>query len=1408
MQRVYYWDGILDPQALGNDYENTLQKLIHGEYRAVNLEKLRGHNVYSARINHTHRLLFNTVNINGKSYLMILDVVLNHDYHKSPVLKPAILKKYLQLNGHLLKPEEMTEAAFETADELDAELPEETEFKYESAECYQQKFIELSVDQNAIVKSLKLPMFVTGAAGSGKSCVAMSMLSHYAAKHLENLRHPILYVTESENLCTNMKRHWQELPLSGKDIDGKVQFKTYAQLINEISPQKKIVGKSEFISFITQRIDHQKQQDKAARKISLRPTFFDNKETLYQEMRIISGCTSWEDYQNISLRQALISDAQERKWLFAAYQDYIALLTDQNCIDLALYQAEIAGTFQLIVVDETQDLSPAQIIMLKKLAINEQICFCEDARQSLTDIKSKETFIGQLLDAKNDNLTLRELRQSYRCPAAAVKMATVMSNLGATLTSQKAESAVETVNEHPGEVTWLNHLDDATLQSLRSQADTPDFAIITAKQSKETAKELFGTKLVFTVDEIKGLEYKKILIYRLMDEEIYCELSAQLQKSVKGAGNEKFGPACNALYTACTRCTESLVIVQDNQKTAHKLRHLITHCQEHGLPKTVLSKPDKSSAVISTQRKQELWFEEVKAQLNKGNINLAKEIYLHKLGKTPEEFNQLITVDYPVETIAPNSAPTSKPKKKKKKKKSTATPTEPTTVPSGLSSPVKLLTSKTTPEETYDLLKSGNNIVDLTKLFQRDDLDVVLFKEMPIHNNECLFTLLCDIKGYQHYLLGALFIEKLDKIAPAFTDAALVGKDTMDRLLHFKMPPIYWMARNESTMIAITQQKTTHMMNAIRQALVNHPYTLEQPIQTGNATTNTNTLFWLASHEAGNVVLQDVIESSPKICASLHASFLTQPYQVGQFLTSVFDHLYLSDIGTYILTKMVSANHALAEAFTVDLLADLNIAQADGSLIPPKSLMTPSRLGLYEILYQINPQKFAGITEAILIKYNEKIKKPITTPQNKTMEYIQGLLRNPSAENLEVLIKHKNSARYLFHTQLVSDEKESVNGECLFTILFDIPASRLILLNSLYAKYELEICAGITGSAVCRVNTNVTEMPPIFWLAGYEDYALAIIRLFENVKEFRSTFNISALTKQLSTQTYLMELVKSRQCTTLFGEKYRMKLSAFQSISAMYLLLLNTTSYHSFIGIMDANMASCISAEMLTVGSVELQATKEIISLLDLIVSRDGGAALVASILCHNDKLRRSCTADLLKGSGLSNGDFVGSCLVYELPKTLMGCQLLVKLISVDQYEPVAMLAFNGFRKGLPDNAQSIKYLIDICKSEDLICALARYLFQNTGITSLLDPHFFEDRCRYPAQSNKGILVATLRNSKSGKEFIIDVKKAINIFCNEEYMSDAEASRVGNQHRLMPQPLASASIKKPNRAKKNSASKK
>jgi len=135
--------------------------------------------------------------------------------------------------------------------------------------------------------------------------------------------------------------------------------------------------------------------------------------------------------------------------------------------------------------------------------------------------------------------------------------------------SDKYESLLETVPERRGqgqfELRKTTDIDDLC-------GDNPDVAIITLEHLKAEARERFNSSLVFTVAEIKGLEFHSIILWKLLSDEsskamarVFVPPSAttSIHRPKAGHARPEFLPLCDAWITASSRAIERLIWVDD-----------------------------------------------------------------------------------------------------------------------------------------------------------------------------------------------------------------------------------------------------------------------------------------------------------------------------------------------------------------------------------------------------------------------------------------------------------------------------------------------------------------------------------------------------------------------------------------------------------------------------------------------------------------------------------------------------------------------------------------------------------------------------------------------------------------------------------------------------------------------------
>ena len=614
---IYYWKGATGVEQVLNLHADVIECLLTGDYNCNDLEKLACHAaypIYSFRLTEKARLLFTTY----KGYLHVLEVLPNHDYQKSRFLKKGVLNRYIDQ----YKTEHLTFMPLSSDDEkpvfpVEPHLATVQNSEKIGLDWYNQQFICINEQQSEIVQQHHLPLILSGEPGSGKTWVATLMLAQVT--HAKKA----LYLTGEKTLVEKAQENYNGLIIdSDKEINDDngtiVEFKTYNDLLGERN--ESFVSISYFEEWLTA----------TQKKKNYLPI-----ET-YREFRICSGFNK-EQYTRLGQRQSSLSDPQARAQVYDLYQNYLDYLTCQNKIDPCFHPLATEPTYDFIVVDEAQNLSLHQLMLLSTLARGTQILYCLDPNQNMTDVCATRGLLEMLLHDKS--VMSATLGQTYRCSQRVVSALNILLEfkrraIGGKLDKKESATLQSVDNAKIGHFSLL-----CPLQIDKNWVDSRlgHLAVITTEEKKEEAERLFGTPLIFTPQQIQGQEFHTIVVYKLVPPNInpmLSDASPSKNRAKAGKQDNKLAPLIALWFIAWSRAIDTLVLVEEPLKKQHSLNEALFQ------PLSLLS-----SNSILTAGEEQLpdidWDKIINEQTSLGNTDVAHNIVQYLSGTTFSSYEKI-----------------------------------------------------------------------------------------------------------------------------------------------------------------------------------------------------------------------------------------------------------------------------------------------------------------------------------------------------------------------------------------------------------------------------------------------------------------------------------------------------------------------------------------------------------------------------------------------------------------------------------------------------------------------------------------------------------------------------------------------------------------------------------------------
>jgi len=643
-------------------FKKTALQVLQGFDKSAQTEMLKGTRLVCARASGAERILFSNIRLDGRAYLVFVDYIDNHRYDKSQfkdaasvqALLDSIQLDYGRDNDAFIQTHVFTEGEFLSKEESKEKEGNEKGVldtpELDVLTCYGGSFICLTEEQ-ADVRELGLPLIVSGVSGGGKSCIAMNRLVDLASDDAaDDDKH--LYITQSKTLARRMQTMWGDNPEVSHCQD-KVVFIDYQSFISQYFLEAlqcwTIVGKHTFYDWYSAQ----------AKKLGLTI----KAEVVYQEFQSMAVCETVDEYLNIGKKNTLITDEKIKRKVYSLFQLYQKYLQSSQFIDIKFFQPAqtIHPTWGSVMVDEAQDFSPAQLNLLRHLAHNWQHCFFIDTNQSIKEVLSVRP---HLLNMHNNKITQVDLKISYRCHPNIVAVANCAQRMKNVVLGGKGDQAeyIELKSallaSEPSTVKWINlqqhketkqeEVRQEALKEAAKQTIAADCAVVIPSESmRADVKKHFNTPLTFTVEEIKGLEYDKVILYRMLEVAAFAEIDKLLPDELEKEGLKVHRPKSEAnmpylipfalLYTAITRAKRSLYVVE-TESHEHKVlcKHLRASIEATARPEA--STNNSTSAATEPKAEEpaktskEDWEAQARYLIENNLLQQARETMEQKLG--------------------------------------------------------------------------------------------------------------------------------------------------------------------------------------------------------------------------------------------------------------------------------------------------------------------------------------------------------------------------------------------------------------------------------------------------------------------------------------------------------------------------------------------------------------------------------------------------------------------------------------------------------------------------------------------------------------------------------------------------------------------------------------------------------
>lgn len=606
MNLIYYNE--LDYSKVTKQFKKVEKFLANNDFRSADIKKITNTDYYRARLDIKNRLLFKFAKYDGKSYILLLEVILNHDYEKSKFLNGTTVdenKFQIIENEESIPKEDIKKLIYLNKNRKHFNLLD--------------KIISFDDAQDEIY-SLHTPLIIIGSAGSGKTILTL--------EKLKKLQGNVAYISLSPYLVENAQNIYYSN--NYENPKQEIDFLSFNEYLASLKiPEGSELQYRNFEQWFTKHIHSSK---------------FSEPYRLFEEFKgVLTGSVtesaylSRNEYLKLGVKQSIFTKNQ-REEVYDIFQKYLKLLEQSPWYDINMLSFEYLKLaekkYDFIVIDEVQDITLIQLkLILNSLKSYNKFILSGDSNQIVHPNFFSWSKIKTLFYKSQFDLSLiRILKTNYRNSQQVTELSNTLLKIKNTRfgsIDKESTYLINSVSEKNGNV-FLYQDNNKLKRQLNSktQGSTKFAVLVMNNKDKKLAQLSFKTPLIFSIQEAKGLEYENIILLNFISdyEKEFFEITKNVTSDIledemkyararnkEDKDLEVYKFFINSLYVAFTRSVQNLYIIERNNN--HRIFELLK-LKETG-----------TGLNIQTQKSDEQeWLEEADKLEKQGKIEQAQQI--------------------------------------------------------------------------------------------------------------------------------------------------------------------------------------------------------------------------------------------------------------------------------------------------------------------------------------------------------------------------------------------------------------------------------------------------------------------------------------------------------------------------------------------------------------------------------------------------------------------------------------------------------------------------------------------------------------------------------------------------------------------------------------------------------------